>query len=152
MEVLSFYSEVYYYYCYYFLSSLLKFCPVLTKTAIIILLFEMVFIRIIEPKRIESALTYIFSSRVIKTELEKELMRQVARISGDAHKAVMTLAKPGIFEYQCEAMFQHYVYHSGGCRHVAYTCICASGENGSVLHYGGHTNPNRKFIKDGDLW
>lgn len=79
-------------------------------------------------------------------------MRYVAHLSSRAHKAVMNIAKPGLYEYQCEAMFLHYVYHTGGCRHVAYNCICASGKNGSTLHYGSSINPNLKRIRDGDLW
>lgn len=79
-------------------------------------------------------------------------MRYAARISSDAHKAIMKSIKSGMFEYQCEAMFLHYVYHTGGCRHVAYTCICGAGENGSILHYGHASHPNSKLIKDGDMW
>jgi len=36
-------------------------------------------------------------------------------------------------------------------RHVGYICICASGHNGSVLHYGHAAAPNDKVIKDGDM-
>lgn len=79
-------------------------------------------------------------------------MRYVARISSEAHKAVMKSTKPGLMEYQCEATFLHYVYHVGGCRHAAYTCICASGENANILHYGHSGKPNTKMIKDGDIW
>lgn len=113
------------------------------------------FLSEISPPRnsvIYDAHVFCTFSRVIKTEFEKEVMRYAARISSNAHKAVMNMAKPGLFEYQCEAMFLHYVYHTGGCRHVAYTCICASGENGATLHYGSHVNPNRKLMADGDLW
>ncbi|XP_065203567.1 xaa-Pro dipeptidase [Planococcus citri] len=94
---------------------------------------------------------HITECRVIKTELEKEVMRYVARISSEAHKTLMRKAKPGIMEYQCESIFTHYTYHVGGCRHVAYTCICASGDNGSVLHYGHASKPNDKIINDGEM-
>ncbi|KAK7571803.1 hypothetical protein V9T40_014275 [Parthenolecanium corni] len=107
----------------------------------------------IQNFRVDNSILFdhIAECRVIKTEFEKEVMRYAARVSSNAHKAVMNMAKPGLFEYQCEAMFLHYVYHTGGCRHVAYTCICASGENGATLHYGSHVNPNRKLMADGDL-
>ncbi|KAL6994610.1 Xaa-Pro dipeptidase [Sarracenia purpurea var. burkii] len=76
--------------------------------------------------------------------VRKDVMRYVARISSEAHKTVKKKAKPGIMEYQCESTFKHYAYHVGGCRHVAYTCICASGDNGAVLHYG-HAMPTLRF-------
>jgi len=54
-------------------------------------------------------------------------------------------------EYQLEAIFKQYAYYMGGCRHVAYTCICGSGENGAVLHYGHAGAPNDKTVRDGDI-
>lgn len=76
-------------------------------------------------------------------------------------------------EYQGEAVFLHHAYFqyvpysrliilfetdvlfsslSGGCRHASYTCICGSGDNGSILHYGHAAAPNDKAIHDGDMW
>lgn len=54
-------------------------------------------------------------------------------------------------EYQAESHFLHHSYSVGGCRHVSYTCICGSGENGSILHYGHAAAPNDKTIHDGDM-
>ena len=48
----------------------------------------------------------------------------------------MRYAKPGQMEYQLESLFMHHTYTHGGCRHMAYTCICACGPNPAVLHYG----------------
>jgi len=36
----------------------------------------------------------------------------------------MRAIKPGMNEYELESLFQHVCYSRGGCRHVAYTCIC----------------------------
>ena len=41
---------------------------------------------------------------------------------------------PGQMEYQLESLFMHHNYTHGGCRHMAYTCICACGPNPAVLH------------------
>jgi Xaa-Pro dipeptidase len=93
----------------------------------------------------------ITECRVFKTDLELEVMRYANRISSDAHKKVMKAVKPGIYEYQAESVFLQHCYWHGGMRHVAYTCICASGNNSSVLHYGHAGEPNSKVIHDGDM-
>jgi Xaa-Pro dipeptidase len=46
---------------------------------------------------------------------------------------------------------QHWCYYHGAARHTSYTCICASGHNGSVLHYGHAGEPNSKVIADGSM-
>ena len=50
-----------------------------------------------------------------------------------------------------EALFQHHTYTHGGCRHMAYTCICACGPDAAVLHYGHAGAPNDQQVKDGDM-
>jgi len=89
--------------------------------------------------------------RVIKTELELNVLKYVSRVSSNAHMQVMKSIKPGMKEYQCESTFLHSVYHDGGCRNVSYTCICATGNSGSVLHYGHASSPNDRTIRDGDM-
>lgn len=89
--------------------------------------------------------------RVFKTPLEIQMLRHVSKISSEAHKYVMKNIKPGMREFQGESLFLHYCYYYGGCRFVGYTCICGSGHNGSVLHYGHAGFPNDKSINDGDM-
>ncbi|XP_045536812.1 xaa-Pro dipeptidase [Papilio machaon] len=89
--------------------------------------------------------------RVIKTPEEIEVMRYICKTSSDAHKKVMLYAKPGRMEYQCESVFLDHCYRIGGCRHVSYTCICGSGDNAAVLHYGHAAAPNCKMLQDGDM-
>ncbi|KAL0279124.1 UNVERIFIED_CONTAM: hypothetical protein PYX00_000741 [Menopon gallinae] len=89
--------------------------------------------------------------RVYKTKKEIEVLRYVNKVSSDAHKMVMKRVRPGLMEYQCESIFLDYCYFTGGSRHVAYTCICASGHNSGVLHYGHAGAPNDKKIQDGDI-
>lgn len=99
----------------------------------------------------ETLFPIIAELRVIKTPEEIEVMRYVCKVSSDAHKQVMLFAKPGLKEYQCESVFLDHCYRIGGCRHVSYTCICGSGENGATLHYGHAGAPNSKLIQDGDM-
>ena len=68
-----------------------------------------------------------------------------------AHSEVMRYAKPGQMEYQLESLFMHHTYTHGGCRHMAYTCICACGPNPAVLHYGHAGAPNDRVLADGDM-
>ena len=75
-------------------------------------------------------------ARVTKSAAEVEVMRYVNYVSSMAHVEVMRHAAPGLMEYQLEASFQHHTYTHGGCRHMAYTCICACGPNPAILHYG----------------
>lgn len=89
--------------------------------------------------------------RVIKTPMELEVMRYVTLVSSNAHKEVMKLAVPGSMEYQAEAEFKRYCYSVGGCRQMSYTCICGSGPNGAILHYGHAGAPNDRGIQAGEM-
>jgi len=89
--------------------------------------------------------------RTTKTDKELDVMRYICRVSAEAHKEVMKSIKPGYMEYQMESLFRHYIYTTYGCRNVAYTCICGSGENSAILHYGHAGAPNSRTIQDGDI-
>uniref|UniRef100_A0A674AYQ2 Xaa-Pro dipeptidase n=1 Tax=Salmo trutta TaxID=8032 RepID=A0A674AYQ2_SALTR len=91
------------------------------------------------------------SYRLTKTDMELEVLRYTNRISSEAHKEIMKHVRPGQKEYEMESLFQHYCYSHGGMRHTSYTCICGTGNNGSVLHYGHAGAPNDKTIDDGDM-
>jgi Xaa-Pro dipeptidase len=69
----------------------------------------------------------------------------------DAHIHVMKHARPGVMEYQLEAEFRYHAHFHGGCREMSYTCICGSGENGAVLHYGHAGLPNNKQVQKDDM-
>ena len=88
--------------------------------------------------------------RTIKSEAEVEVMRYVNWVSSMAHAEVMAAGKPRMMEYQLESLFMHHTYSHGGCRHVAYTCICACGPNPAVLHYGHAGAPNARQLLPGD--
>ena len=84
--------------------------------------------------------------RVMKSDLELEVMQQAANISVAAHEHVMQFCKPGITEQRLESELL-YEFSSRGARHVAYPCIVASGSNACIMHYV----ENNRMIQDGDL-
>lgn len=88
--------------------------------------------------------------RAIKTDLEIEVLRYAAKISSEAHKEIMRRIRPGMLEYQLDSIFKHYCSYHGGSEFMAYACICATGENGAVLHYG-HAGDQSRVVKDGDI-
>lgn len=93
----------------------------------------------------------ISNCRVFKTPEEIAVLRYAAEVSSKAHIEVMKAVKIGMSEFQLESLFLHSCYFDGGCRHASYTCICASGNNSAVLHYGHAGAPNSRVIKNGDL-
>ncbi|CAG0904769.1 unnamed protein product, partial [Darwinula stevensoni] len=101
--------------------------------------------------KLNPAVILTLVSRVIKTSQELRVLRYAARVSTNAHIEVMKRARPGMKEYQLEALFMYNCYYFGGCRHVAYTCICGTGSNAAILHYGGAHAPNDRSVNDGDI-
>uniref|UniRef100_A0A5K3EHT0 Peptidase_M24 domain-containing protein n=1 Tax=Mesocestoides corti TaxID=53468 RepID=A0A5K3EHT0_MESCO len=89
--------------------------------------------------------------RLTKSPLELEVIRYAVKISSAAHRHLMRKIKPGMFQFQAESIFRHYCYYYGGMRHVAYTCIAATGCDCAVLHYGHAGAPNDHLIQDGDM-
>ena len=89
-------------------------------------------------------------ARTIKTKTEIVFMRTANLVSSKAHVFVMRHIKPKMSERQLEALFKGFTYFYGGARHQAYECICGSGRNGSILHYGHAAYPNDKILADGE--
>lgn len=72
--------------------------------------------------------------RLIKDKHEIELIKKACKISEGAHKQAMQQVKPGMYEYQLEAILhQHFRYE--GSERLAYSSIVGSGDNACVLHY-----------------
>lgn len=84
--------------------------------------------------------------RAVKTEGELALMRRANAVSGDAHRVVMRKTRPGMREYQIQALFDAECV-TAGLKHLAYPSIVAAGVNGAVLHY----RRNDAELQDGQM-
>jgi Xaa-Pro aminopeptidase len=98
------------------------------------------------PSTIIDPSSLLHELRLRKTAEEIDCMRTAARISAEGHIAAMKACKPGMYEYELEALVE-YVFRSKGAGGVAYQSIVGSGFNSTILHY----NTNNAQIKDGDL-
>lgn len=84
--------------------------------------------------------------RLIKTSDDLEMLRRAVAISCDGHMAALRALRPGMHEYEIEAVLR-YVFRKNGSPRHGYAPIVAAGANATVLHY---VNNNQR-IKDGDL-
>ena len=84
--------------------------------------------------------------RAVKSPGEIALITKAAHISALAHRQAMMSCKPGMAEYELQAVFE-YVFRRYGSEYNAYPCIVGASENSVILHY----DTNRRPIKDGDI-
>jgi Xaa-Pro aminopeptidase len=86
------------------------------------------------------------SLRVVKDADEVARLRRAVNISVAGHVAAMRAARPGMYEYQLEAVLEE-GFRSNGADRVGYPSIVGSGPNSTTLHY----DVNRRRTEDGDL-
>ena len=100
----------------------------------------------IAPETIVDPGTILHELRLRKDDGEIATMRRAAEIAVRGHVAGMRATRPGLHEYELEAIIE-YTYRAHGAQDVAYPSIVAGGDNATILHY----NPNRDVLRDGDL-
>ena len=84
--------------------------------------------------------------RLFKTVEEVAVLRKACQITALAHKTAMQEIRPGMNEFEAEALVD-YVLRKNGCQRVGYGSIVAGGKNAACLHY----RANNEALKDGDL-
>jgi len=98
------------------------------------------------PANLFDCAAIIHELRLIKSDHEITIMRQVNDISCGAHLRAMEKTQAGKFEYQIEAELLH-EFARHGARHAAYASIVAGGDNANILHY----TDNNDALVNGDL-
>ena len=90
--------------------------------------------------------TILHEMRLIKDAGEIDAMRRAAAITRLGHVAGMRATRPGLNEYELEAIIEH-AYRVNGAQATAYPSIVAGGDNATILHY----NTNRELLRAGEL-
>lgn len=98
------------------------------------------------PTAVVDPATVLHEMRRLKSADEVELMAKAAAITRDAHLAAMRAARPGMFEYELEALLRA-TFRRAGSERPAYAPIVGSGPNATVLHY----RRNDRRMCEGDL-
>lgn len=88
----------------------------------------------------------IAAQRQVKDALERTALQRASAISAAGHVAAMRAARPGMLEYEVQAVLEAEFRRLGSPRN-GYPSIVASGSNACVLHY--HDNDRR--MRAGDL-
>jgi Xaa-Pro aminopeptidase len=101
---------------------------------------------IIAPTEIVDPGTIVHEMRLRKAPEEVAAMREAAGITREAHELAMARARPGMHEYEVEALLID-TFRRRGSERPAYGSIVGSGPNACVLHY----RRNDRRIDAGDL-
>jgi Xaa-Pro aminopeptidase len=98
------------------------------------------------PRMLIDPRELLHEMRLRKDPEELACMRRAAVITAEAHGAVMREVRPGLYEYEIEALID-YTFRRMGGGGPAYPSVVASGANATVLHY----TTNDALLRDGDL-
>jgi Xaa-Pro aminopeptidase len=98
------------------------------------------------PILVTEASALLDEMRLFKEAEEVERLRTACRVSAAAHHRLLECLRPGMYEYQVQAIVE-YAFRDAGCAGPAYGTIAAGGANATVLHY----TRNDKLLENGEL-
>jgi Xaa-Pro aminopeptidase len=78
--------------------------------------------------------------RLTKEPAEIARLRETIAIAAEAHREAMRTVRPGMHEYEIEAMIDG-IFRRRGASGPAYPSIVASGANATILHYTANDRP-----------
>jgi Xaa-Pro aminopeptidase len=98
------------------------------------------------PQTIVDTGSILHEMRLIKADEEISIMQQSADIAAEAHREAMKTVRPGMKEYEIEALIE-YIFRKNGAAAPSYNSIVGGGANATILHY----IDNDAELRDGDL-
>jgi Xaa-Pro aminopeptidase len=98
------------------------------------------------PTAVLDAAELVHEMRLLKTPDEVACLRRAIEIAAEAHCEAMRTVRPGLHEYEIEALLD-YTFRRRGGSGPAYPSIVAAGANATVLHY----TTNDQCMRDDEL-
>lgn len=98
------------------------------------------------PEALRDARVTLGEDRVIKDDAALKALRHAVDITVDAHLQGMRGTRPGMYEYEIEAILEH-AFRRRGSTGPGYGSIVGSGDNATILHYV----ENDAMMRDGEL-
>ncbi|MFB6307393.1 MAG: aminopeptidase P family protein [Flavobacteriales bacterium] len=89
----------------------------------------------LQNKKNRSDLHFWLSAlREVKSKNEIAILKKAINTTTKAHNALMKNVKPGMYEYEAEAIAE-YIFKRNGCERPSFPSIIGSGKNACILHY-----------------
>ena len=88
----------------------------------------------------------VMKQRGVKSAGELALLRTAAQVSAAAHRETLRAIKPGMNEFEIQALAE-YTFRRNGGDGPSYGSIVGSGGNSTTLHY----NRDDRFMQDGEV-
>ena len=101
---------------------------------------------VVWPTKLSEPDGIVHEMRLKKSPLEVETMCRAMDITTDAHLELMRVTRPGMYEYELEALLRR-TFRAGGAERPAYAPIVGSGPNATILHH----RRNDRRIGEGEL-
>lgn len=92
------------------------------------------------PTTLHEAGEILHELRLHKEPAELDRLRDTIAIAAEAHREAMRTARPGMHEFEIEALI-NYTFRRRGAAGPAYDSIVAAGANATILHYTDNDRP-----------
>ena len=92
------------------------------------------------PSVLRDSCDVLHELRLTKEPAEIARLRDTIAIAAEAHREAMRTVRPGMHEYEIEAMIDA-IFRRRGATGPAYPSIVASGANATILHYTANDRP-----------
>ncbi|MCA9683854.1 MAG: M24 family metallopeptidase, partial [Myxococcales bacterium] len=98
------------------------------------------------PRRLGEVADLLGEERIIKDDGALASLRRAVDITAEAHVAAMRATRPGMWEYEIEALIE-YEFRRRGSSGPGYGSIVGAGDNATILHYVD----NRDALREGEV-